>query len=418
MAGKKFKVYPYRWVVLSVFMLVNVMMQVLWICYAPVASEAAKIYGVGRTSIDLLANLFMIAYIPVSFLASWAIDRFGFKTAVGVGAVLMAVFGLLRAAFPNVYFVALIGSIGIAIGQPFLMNAFTKFAALWFSLKQRATITGLLFLSVFLGIGLGEALGPGMVGAFGFGGMQTTYGVISAITAVLFCIFARSKPPTPVGAPEEEARALVLDGLKRIVKQREVYLLCFALFLSSGIVNGVFTLIDGIGREKGFSPEQGIILTSILLLSGIFGSIVLPLISDRFNIRKPIILLGIIGGAPATLLLTYAHGFGMEITAFFLLGFFITGVTPVAYQYGAEITHPAPEGTSNGIFAVLVQASGFIILAMDGLKRVFHDSYLPSFAALSILIAISGALFLLAKESPEMKRRGAAPGDNHLQTQV
>ena len=142
MAGSEVKLYPYRWVVLAAFMLINVMVQVLWICYAPVASIAATAYGVQRADVDLLANLFLLIYIPIAFPAAWAIDTFGFKKAVGFGAILMAVFGLLRGVFPLSYTAALIGSIGISIGQPFLLNAFTKLAAEWFPQKQRATITG------------------------------------------------------------------------------------------------------------------------------------------------------------------------------------------------------------------------------------------------------------------------------------
>ena len=119
MTESNFKIYPYRWVVLAVFMLINIMVQVLWICYAPIASSAAGSYGVKREDIDLLANLFMLIYLPMAFPAAWAIDHFGFKKAVGFGAVLMAVFGLLRALFPFNYPVALVGSIGIAVGQPF-----------------------------------------------------------------------------------------------------------------------------------------------------------------------------------------------------------------------------------------------------------------------------------------------------------
>ena len=87
-----FKIYPYRWVVLAVFMLINIMVQVLWICYAPIALLAAGSYGVKREDIDLLANLFMLIYLPIAFPAAWAIDHFGFKKAVGFGAVLIAVF--------------------------------------------------------------------------------------------------------------------------------------------------------------------------------------------------------------------------------------------------------------------------------------------------------------------------------------
>ena len=100
-------------------------------------------------------------------------------------------------------------------------------------------------------------------------------------------------------------------------------------------------------------------------------------------------------------------GFNFEAVCFFVLGFCVTGVTPVAYQYGAEITHPAPEGASNGIFALVVQASGLLIVLMDGLKSSFHNSYMPSLVGLGVMISASGLLFLLAKESPEMHRRQA-----------
>ena len=407
MTDQNFKLYPYRWVVLAVFMLINVMVQVLWICYAPIASSAAASYGVKREDVDMLANIFLLVYLPVAFPAAWAIDYFGFKKAVGFGATLMAIFGLLRAFFPYNYTVALIGSIGIAVGQPFLLNAFTKLAAQWFPQKQRATITGIVFLAMFVGIGLGEALGPGLLSAFQFKGMQMIYGVATLIAVALFLVFARSKPPTPAGPAEDETRALVLDGLKSMLKQREVYFLSLALFLGSGIVNTVFTLIDGFGREKGLTTEQGVALTVALLAAGIVGSIVLPMFSDAIRRRKPIILLGIFGAVPATLCLAMGKGFNFEVICTIVLGFCITGATPVAYQYGAEITHPAPEGTSNGIFAVVVQASGLIIVIMDALKNAFHNSYVPPLVGLAVLIAGSGLLFMLAKESPEMHRRQA-----------
>ncbi len=408
MTNGEVKLYPSRWVALIAFMLINVMVQILWICYAPVASLAAHAYGVKREDIDLLANLFMIIYLPVAIPAAWAIDHFGFKKAVGFGAALMAVFGLLRAFFPTNYSMALISAIGISIGQPFLLNAFTKMATLWFPQKQRATITGLLFLSLFLGIGLGETLSPTLVQNFKFQGMQMIYGVTTLIMVIIFLFFTKSKPLTAASPPGEEVRALVFDGLKQMLKQKDVYFLCLALFICSGIVNGVFTLIDGIGSEKILTTQQSVTLTAVLLIGGIVGSIVLPAISDAIRRRKPIIVTGVLLSFPATIALVLSKGFYPEIFIFFILGFCVTGLTPVAYQYGAEITHPAPEGTSNGIFALIVQASGFLIVLMDGLKSSFHNSYLPSLFGLAVLAGISGIILLFIRESPEMRRRQAA----------
>jgi MFS family permease len=405
MADSRVTLYPWRWVVLAAFMLINVMVQVLWICYAPVATIAAAAYGVGRADVDLLANLFLLIYLPIAIPAAWAIDTFGFKKAVGFGALLMAVFGVVRAVFPLSYSAALVGTIGISIGQPFLLNAFTKLAAEWFPQKQRATITGVIFLSLFLGIGLGESLSPSMVAAYGFGGMQLAYGIAAAAATALFLVFARAKPPTPASPPGEEVRALVLDGLKRMLKNRNVYILSLALFLGSGIVNGVFTLIDGFGREKSLTIDQGVLLTSLLLLGGIVGSVVIPGLSDGIRRRKPVLLAGLFVGVLATIGLALGSGFVFEAVAFFFLGFCVTGMTPVAYQYGAEITHPAPEGTSNGIFALVVQASGLLIVLMDALRGAFNDSYIPSFAGLAILLAGSGIFMFSLKESPEMQRK-------------
>ncbi|HUX13310.1 MAG TPA: MFS transporter [Spirochaetia bacterium] len=407
MPESEVRIYPYRWLVLAVFMLINVTMQILWICYAPVATAAAGAYHVKREDIDLLANIFLLVYVPIAIPAAWAIDTFGFKKAVGVGATFMALFGMLRAMFPTSYTMALVGSIGVAIGQPFLLNAFTKLAALWFPKKQRATITGVIFLGLFLGIGLGEALGPGILTAYGFARMQLIYGIAALATAVLFLVFARAKPPTPAGPAGEEVRALVLDSFRQILKNRNMYVLALALFIASGIVNSVFTLIDGLGKELSLSVSDGVLLTSILLLGGIVGSIVVPAISDAIRRRKPILVAAVFLGVPSTIGLVLARGLAAEVVFFFVMGICITGVVPVAYQYGAEITHPAPEGTSNGMLALVVQAAGLLIVLMDALRGLFHDSYIPSFIGLAVILAASGFMMLGLKESPEMERRMA-----------
>ena len=70
-----YKLYGYRWVVLAVFMLINVTIQTLWIAYAPITGPAADYYGVGDLQIGLLSMAFMIAFIPLSIPVSWAIEE-------------------------------------------------------------------------------------------------------------------------------------------------------------------------------------------------------------------------------------------------------------------------------------------------------------------------------------------------------
>ena len=92
----QYRVYGYRWVVLAVFMLVNFTIQILWISYATIISEASRYYGVSHQMITLLSMVFMIAFIPLSLPAAWVIDTRGFRVAVGFGVILMGVFGITR----------------------------------------------------------------------------------------------------------------------------------------------------------------------------------------------------------------------------------------------------------------------------------------------------------------------------------
>ncbi len=120
--SEQFKVYGYRWVVLGVFMFINLTIQMLWITYAPITGPAAEFYGVSDLQIGLLAMTFMIAFIPLSIPVSWVIDTYGFRVAVGIGAALMGIFGLCVALPGATTPLVLWSTIGIAISQPFLLN--------------------------------------------------------------------------------------------------------------------------------------------------------------------------------------------------------------------------------------------------------------------------------------------------------
>ena len=129
MEQTSFRVYGYRWAVLLAFMCAILANQTLWITFAPITGSAAEYYGVSDLSIGLLSMSFMIVYIVVSIPASWTIDTYGIKVAVGIGAALTGVFGLLRGVLAPSYSLVLISQIGIAVGQPFILNAITTVAA-------------------------------------------------------------------------------------------------------------------------------------------------------------------------------------------------------------------------------------------------------------------------------------------------
>ena len=140
---KSFKVYPYRWIVLLVFALLNGVIQLNWIAFAPVTVDSMKLYDVSAFWIVLLSMSFMIVYIFVSVPASYIIDRYGIRIGVGTGALLTGVFGYLRGMYGDSYAMVCISQFALAVAQPFIMNAITKVAAEWFPINERATASGI-----------------------------------------------------------------------------------------------------------------------------------------------------------------------------------------------------------------------------------------------------------------------------------
>ena len=362
------KVYAYRWVVLAVFALVNLAIQILWICYAPVSTLAVKYYGVSQLQIGMLAMVFMIVYIPISIPVSWLIDTLGYRKAVSIGVVIMGVFGLLRAFFASNFTLVMAATVGIGLAQPFLLNAVSTVAGRWFPIHERATASGLALVASFIGIAIGQVVSPILTLNYGIPTMLMVFGGLAAASAILFLIFTRDAPPTPPCPPDQVERALVLDGLKSMLKMEDIWLLLYAFLIGMGIFNGVSTWIAAITSPKGFSPTQAGDLGAMLLIGGIVGAIIIPALSDRLRQRKPFLLVGVGLAVPCLIGVIYASQYWLMAVFMFMMGFFLNSLAPIGYQYAAEITYPAPEGTSNGLLNLAGQSSVVFIYAMEFLK--------------------------------------------------
>jgi MFS family permease len=408
-----FKVYGYRWVVLVAFMVIVAMTQLLWITFAPITGQAAKFYGVPDLSIGLLSMSFMIVYIVVSIPASWVIDTYGIRVGVGIGALLTAVFGLLRGVWASNYTLVLIAQIGLAIGQPFVLNALTTVAARWFPLRERASASGLGSLAMYLGIFLGLALTPILTIHFQIGGMLVAYGIASIVAALVFLVLARERPATPPCPPGMEVRSLVFDGFKQMLRQKQFLLLLVIFFIGLGVFNAVTTWIEDIVRPNGFSSTQAGLIGGLMIVGGILGALIIPSLSDRFRKRTPFIMLALAGATLGLAGIAYATSYWLLIVAAFIMGFFLLSAGPIGFQYGAEITYPTLEGTSNGLLILMGQISGILfIFGMDSFKNPATGSMTLALVVLIVLMVLGLGLSFFLKEPKALLTESGKTGES------
>jgi cyanate permease len=377
--------------------------QMLWITFAPITVDATKFYGVSDLQIGILSMCFMIVYIVVSIPASWVIDTYGIRVGVGIGAVLTGVFGMMRGLVATDYNLLLIAQIGIAFGQPFLLNAITKLAARWFPIGERAAASGLGTLAMYIGILAGMLLTPFLVNGHGISGMLMIYGVISVIAMAVFLLLVRENPPTAPCLPGQEERSLVVEGLKDTLKNRHFYLLLIIFFIGLGVFNSVTTWIEDILRPRGFSAEQAGITGGLMILGGIIGALIMPGLSDHYRKRVPFIIIAFIGAFLGLAGITFATSYWLLLFSGMTLGFFLLSAGPIGFQYGAEITYPASEGTSNGLLLLAGQVSGIaFIFGMDSFKSPITGSMTMPLVILLGLLIVSLVLSTRLKESRMM----------------
>ena len=127
-----------------------------------------------------------------------------------------------------------------------------------------------------------------------------------------------------------------------------------------------------------------------MIIGGIIGAVLLPALSDKTKKRVPFLLAAVLGAAVGLAGVTYSNNYILLLASAFVLGFFLLSAGPIGFQYGAEITSPVPEGTSNGLLLLMGQISGILfIFGMEMLKS-------PETGSMSLSMNILLGLMLVA----------------------
>jgi MFS family permease len=415
------KVSPYRWVILAAFMFITLTIEIQWLTHAAV-ERPAEIFYKGQfdpasfLNIDFLAMLYMILFLVLSFPASYIIDTFGIKTALRVGAVIAGISGLCKALFASSFTGVLLSQVGLAIAQPFILNAVTAVTVRWFPLEERGLAAGLSALAQYIGIIIAMLVTPLLVGSdpelatygTGFENMLWIFGILTAISAAAVFFLIREHPEGYV-VSELDDRHDFGKGVMHILRNRDMQLTMLLFLIGLGIFNAISSMTDSISEYAGVKDSDGLI-GGLMLIGGIFGAIILPALSDKYRRRKIFLVICLAGMVPGIFGLSFAGNLGLTpektytllLISSFIVGFFVMSAGPIGFQYAAEVSYPAPESASQGMLLWVGQLSGMIFVALMSINNNRHLGFFMAVFAILTLFALAGVLFL--RESPMIRR--------------
>ena len=405
-AISEYKSYRYRWAVLAVYMYISALTQLYWLNFAAIDTFVEERFSITASSVMWFTLVFPLVQVLLSMPAGMIIDKKGFKYGVGIGALFTGVFAMLRLVNTDSFTILLISQIGIAIGQPFVLNGITKLVVTWFPQKEEATAVGLGSLALLVGMMVGLGATPALVQFLGFDTMLLIYGILGVLGILLFFSLVKAQPATPPRKIEAQQEITGWQGIKHILKMRDFVVLGFIALIGIGVFNGLATWLEKILNELHQIPmtDAGLI-SAILVLSGIVGCIVIPLVSDKIMKRKPFLLLASGVGAVCIIALMVAKGYAANMVNAIFLGFFLISALPIMLTMSAEITGARFAGISVGYLQLLGNAAAVAIVPiMESMHGITHQYILP-LAFIAGLLGVSFILALVVRE-PARSPRG------------
>jgi predicted MFS family arabinose efflux permease len=376
---------PRRWVVLGVYALAVALTQALWLNFAPLISLIQQRYSVSEELASALLFIFPLVYVLVSIPAGKVIDRRGYRFSVAAGTVLMALAACVRIA-DSTFAALMIGQVGIAVAQPFIVNAISKLVADWFEPQQGVIATGLGTMGMFIGMAVGMAATPPLVEALSLRTAMATFAGLAALAAVL-CI-AVVRPNPQAAAPVAGAE----PGVLSVLRDRALWRVFALAFLGMGEFNGLTTWLEKILAPAGISVVDAGYVGGVLIAGGIVGAIVIPALCDTPGKRKPFLLACVVGALATVYPLATAQSVGMAMAFAAAHGFFFLPAFALLLDMSAQLAGNARAGAATSVLMLAGNLGAVaVIVAMPVLKGD-GPSFGPGVSLLLVLLMIGAVL--------------------------
>ena len=343
-----------RWAILASYSLLAACTQLLWLSFAAIDTDAARVLGVDVGTVGDLAIVFPFVYIVLALpTGRWLDVRFG--QALSAGAVLTGAGSLVRLVAPSSFACQAAGMLVIAAGQPLVLNSITKVAARYFAPAERATAISIGTAALFAGI-LAAVLTAGPL--FAAGGLPLLLAgqaVPSVLAAVVMVLAVRVQP----AFPDDPS---VSVSLRWLLRDRFMWTLAALVFIGMGTYNAVATWLQPILNHFGEGGAAGNLI-AVLTFAGVLGAAVIPPAVASRDLRRAALLTALIASAVAFGAAAAIHNLIWLGAWFFIEGVLLLACLPVVLDWSEVHAGPERQGAAVG-FLMMAGNLGGVVLAL------------------------------------------------------
>jgi len=365
--------------------------------------ELSAAFGLSSVGVASLAGLFYYGYSPFSLVAGVALDRWGARIVVPLGAAAVGIGALLFATGSNS--IASIGRLLQGAGGVFALIGAVYVATTNFPASRVGTLIGATQMFGMAGGFAGQfVVGPTIASGVPWNSFWVWMGYTGiAISIALFVLLPRRSAAQLSEAWLREA-AHALGTVFRNPQSLLCGLIAGLLFIPTTIFDMVWG-VRYLQEAHGFDYGTAVMRSSTVPLGWIIGCPLLGLLSDRIGLRKPVI-----AGSALVLLgcLTWILFGPTNVLPPYVLGLvagLASGAAMLPYTVIKEANPPNMSGTATGVInflnftlsallgpvfaGLLVRASGG---AAERTLEHYQTTFWPLLAGVVLAIVLTLAL--------------------------
>ena len=407
------------WLITAVYYFYQYILRSAPAVMMPQLSEA---FGLSATGVASLVGLFYYGYSPFSLVAGVAMDQFGPRRVVPLGAALVGI-GALLFASGNTQ-AASMGRILQGAGGVFALVGAAYIATTNFPASRAATLIGATQMFGMAGGSAGQVLvGPVIASGLHWSTFWVVMGVAGLAISLLLVLLL----PKRQAQERRSDWAREAIGAMKTVFSNPQSILCGMIAGLIFIPTTILDMVWGVRylqEARGFEYGDAVMRSSMVPLGWIIGCPLLGFVSDRLGRRKPVIAAGAVVLLSCLAWILYGD---TNVLPPYLLGLvagIASGAAMLPYTVIKEANPPSMSGTATGVVnflnftfsALLGPVFGGLLAAVGGgASRFSLDHYQTTFQPMLYGVALAiGLTFLLKETGPAARSRLSVPSNEAI----
>ena len=374
--------------------------------------QLAEAFSLTTMSVAAMAGLFYYGYSPFSLVAGVALDRFGPRKVVPIGAAAVGIGALMFATGDNN--IASAGRLLQGAGGVFALVGAVYIATTNFPASRAATLIGATQMFGMAGGSAGQFMvGPAITAGLVWNRFWIIMGIIGlAISVALFLLLPNREPATTTAAGAERDDWLRAAGRALLTVFRNPQsILCGMIAGLLFIPTTIFDMIWGVRylqEAHGFEYADAVLRSAAVPFGWIIGCPLLGAISDKMGRRKPVIVAGALVLLACLAWILYGPANVLPPYVLALVAGIGSGAAMLPYTVIKEANPPQLGGTATGVInflnftfsALLGPVFGWILATVGGGASQFSlEHYQTAFEPLLYGVGLAVVLTLLLKET-------------------